>query len=128
MDAKAGPMAAETRIGHVHLNVADLGGAEAFYCGLLGFDVTVRGYPGALFVSTGGYHHDLGLNTWAGEGAPPPPARALGLNRFELVVEEPLELDRLERRLSEAGIGARRENGTVRTTDPFENAVVLEAR
>ena len=125
MDAKAGPMAAETRIGHVHLNVADLGGAEAFYCGLLGFDVTVRGYPGALFVSTGGYHHDLGLNTWAGQGAPPPPAGGLGLNRFELVVDEPSELDRLEGRLSEAGIGARREDGPVYVADPSDNWVLL---
>jgi catechol 2,3-dioxygenase len=128
VDAEAGPMAAETRIGHVHLNVAELGGAEAFYCGLLGFDVTVRGYPGALFVSTGGYHHDLGLNTWAGQGAPPPPAGALGLNRFELVVDKPSELDRLEGRLSQAGIGTRQENGPVYVADPSDNCVLLRAR
>ena len=69
-DAQAG-MPSGTRIGHVHLNVGDLTAAEAFYSGGLGFDVMVRGYPGALFVSAGGYHHHLGLNTWAGEGAPP---------------------------------------------------------
>lgn len=127
-DGDAREMATETRIGHVHLNVADLAEAEAFYAGLLGFDVTVRGYPGALFVSTGGYHHDLGLNTWAGEGAPPPPAGALGLNRFELVVDERSELDRLEARLSEAGMAARRADGGIQTADPFRNGVLLKAR
>ena len=53
-----------TRMGHVHLQVRDSPAAEAFYAGALGFDPTVRGYPGALFVSAGGYHHHLGLNTW----------------------------------------------------------------
>ena len=66
---------AGTAIGHVHLHVADLRQAEDFYCGVLGFDVTQRGYPGALFVSAGGYHHHLGLNIWAGAGAPPQPVR-----------------------------------------------------
>jgi len=127
-DADIGSMATETRIGHVHLNVGDLAGAEAFYCGLLGFDVTARGYPGALFVSTGGYHHDLGLNTWAGQGAPPPPHGALGLNRVELVVDAPSELDRLEGRLSDAGIGAGRADGAVQTADPFGNDVLLRTR
>ncbi|MDQ2839407.1 MAG: VOC family protein, partial [Actinomycetota bacterium] len=54
----------ETRIGHVHLQVSELEQSEAFYAGVLGFDVMVRGYPGALFVSVGGYHHHIGLNTW----------------------------------------------------------------
>ncbi len=79
-------LAAGTRIGHVHLNVADLGDSERFYVSELGFDVTVRSYPGALFVSAGGYHHHLGLNTWNGEGAPPPPPGAVGIDRFELAV------------------------------------------
>ena len=84
-DASAG-MPPGTRIGHVHLNVGDLAAAEAFYSGALGFDVTVRGYPGALFVSAGGYHHHLGLNTWAGEGVPPPPSGSRGLREFEIVL------------------------------------------
>lgn len=75
-----------TRIGHVHLNVADLEASEAFYSGELGFDVMVRGYPGALFVAAGGYHHHIGLNTWNGPGAPPPPPGALGLDNFEVIV------------------------------------------
>src|SRR3954464_10170378 len=86
-DAEA-PMPHGTRIGHVHLNVGDLTAAEAFYSGALGFDVMVRGYPGALFVSAGGYHHHLGLNTWAGEGAPPPPPGSRGLREFEVVLPD----------------------------------------
>ena len=55
---------------------------EAFYCGGVGFEPTVRGYPGALFVAAGGYHHHLGMNTWVGTGAPPPPENAVGLRSF----------------------------------------------
>ena len=83
-----GPMPAETTMGHVHLNVSELAGTEAFYAGDLGLDVTLRGYPGALFMSSGGYHHHVGANTWVGEGAPPPPAGALGLRWFEIVTPE----------------------------------------
>ncbi len=71
-----------TTIGHVHLHVPHLDAAEAFYCGRIGFEPTVRGYPGALFVAAGGYHHHLGLNTWMGIGAPPPPEHAVGLRSF----------------------------------------------
>jgi catechol 2,3-dioxygenase len=77
-----------TTIGHVHLHVADLGAAESFYAGDLGLDVTVRSYPGALFLSRDGYHHHLGLNTWQGEGAPPPPPGSRGLEDFELVLPD----------------------------------------
>jgi catechol 2,3-dioxygenase len=75
---------AETIMGHVHLHVPHLDTAEAFYCGRIGFDPVVRRYPGALFVSAGGYHHHLGLNTWAGIGAPPPPENAVGLRTFTI--------------------------------------------
>jgi catechol 2,3-dioxygenase len=78
-------MADGTVIGHVHLNVADIPASERFWCDEVGFDVTVRTYPGALFVSAGGYHHHLGLNTWNGPGAPPPPPGAIGLERFQVV-------------------------------------------
>lgn len=77
---------AGTKIGHVHLNVSDLDAAERFYSDELGFDVMVRGYPGALFVAADGYHHHLGLNTWNGVGAPPPPEGSLGLDHFEVLV------------------------------------------
>ena len=71
-------------MGHVHLHVPHLDAAEAFYFGRVGFEPTVRGYPGALFVAAGGYHHHLGLNTWAGAGAPPPPEHAVGLRSFTI--------------------------------------------
>jgi catechol 2,3-dioxygenase len=79
------PLADGTVIGHVHLNVADIDDSERFWCDEFGFDVTQRSYPGALFVSAGGYHHHLGLNIWNGPGAPPPPQGAIGLERFEVV-------------------------------------------
>jgi catechol 2,3-dioxygenase len=73
---------AGTQIGHVHLHVPDLTRAEALYCSEIGFTPTLRRYPGALFVAAGGYHHHLGLNVWAGVGAPPPPANTAGLRGF----------------------------------------------
>jgi catechol 2,3-dioxygenase len=120
-------MPAGTRIGHVHLNVGDLAAAEAFYSGALGFDVMVRGYPGALFVSAGGYHHHLGLNTWAGEGAPPPPPGSLGLRHFEIKLPGTAQLDAEEDRLRDAGFEPRREGNRVLVTDPSGNGVVLTA-
>jgi catechol 2,3-dioxygenase len=75
-----------TRIGHVHLHVSDIPSSEAFYAGELGLDVTVRSYPGALFLSRDGYHHHVGLNTWQGVGAPAPPPGSRGLEDFELVL------------------------------------------
>jgi catechol 2,3-dioxygenase len=83
-----------TTIGHVHLHVPHLDAAEAFYCGRVGFEPTLRGYPGALFVAAGGYHHHLGLNTWTGIGAPPPPEHAVGLRAFtiESAAVEPAEI------------------------------------
>lgn len=75
---------AGTVIGHVHLHVPSLIAAERLYCGIVGFEPMVRTYPGALFVAAGGYHHHLGLNTWMGEGAPPPPENAVGLRWFSV--------------------------------------------
>lgn len=71
-----------TTIGHVHLHVSHLEAGEGFFCGEVGFEPTVRGYPGALFVAAGGYHHHLGMNTWVGAGAPPPPENAVGMRAF----------------------------------------------
>ncbi len=79
---------AGTRIGHVHLHVPDLAQAEARYCDDIGFTPMLRRYPGALFVAAGAYHHHLGLNVWAGAGAPPPPAEAVGLRGFTIAARE----------------------------------------
>ena len=73
-----------TRIGHMHLQVSELEQIERFYAGVLGFDVMVRAYPGALFVSAGGYHHHIGLNTWNSRGGATPPPGAIGLGAYEI--------------------------------------------
>lgn len=91
-------------IGHVHLHVADLQKAEAFYHGVLGLEVTQRSYPGALFLSAGGYHHHLGLNIWAGKGAPPPPPEAVGLLSFSIRIPDQQTFERLAHRLQSAGL------------------------
>src|SRR4051812_29114398 len=67
------PIIAGTRIGHVHLKVADLDRALGFYCGVLGFELMQRMGSGAAFISAGGYHHHIGLNTWESKGGQPPP-------------------------------------------------------
>jgi catechol 2,3-dioxygenase len=126
-DDQASGMPPGTRIGHVHLNVGDLTAAKAFYSGALGFDVTVRGYPGALFVSAGGYHHHIGLNTWAGEGAPPPPPGSRGLRQFEIRLPGREQLAAEEDRLREAGYEPSREEDQVTVSDPSGNRVVLTA-
>jgi catechol 2,3-dioxygenase len=74
-----GPIDPGTRIGHVHLKVSDLGRSLEFYCGVLGFELMQRYGSQAAFVSAGGYHHHLGLNTWESAGGSPPPAGSTGL-------------------------------------------------
>ena len=76
---KIHPIIAGTRIGHVHLKVADLDRALGFYCGVLGFEVMQRMSSGAAFISAGGYHHHIGLNTWESKGGHPPPPGTTGL-------------------------------------------------
>ena len=76
----------QTDLGHIHLHVGDLGTAERFYHEFLGLAVTQRSYPGALFFSTGGYHHHVAVNTWAGER--PPPFDSIGLISYRLAVPE----------------------------------------
>jgi catechol 2,3-dioxygenase len=93
-----------TRIGHTHLQVSELDRTEAFYAGVLGFDVTVRGYPGALFVSAGGYHHHLGLNTWNSAGSGPPAPGSVGLRSFEVVVPGSDALAAVLARVTDAGL------------------------
>jgi catechol 2,3-dioxygenase len=119
------PLAARTGMGHVHLNVADLADGERFYADLLGLDVTARGYPGALFLSAGGYHHHLGLNTWRGEGAPPPPAGSLGLRSFELTLPTAAALEQVVERLREGGADVAADGDATTVRDPFENRLSL---
>lgn len=81
------PIHPETRIGHVHLKVADIERSLAFYCGVLGFELQQRFGTGAAFISAGGYHHHIGLNTWESLGGKPPPPGSTGL--FHLAVLYP---------------------------------------
>jgi catechol 2,3-dioxygenase len=120
-------MPAGTRMGHVHLQVSDITAAEDFYHGVLGFDVTVRGYPGALFVSAGGYHHHIGLNTWNSAGAAPPPPGAVGLCSFDVRLPDRDELDRVLARVSAAGLAADALDGATAVRDPSGNAVLLRS-
>lgn len=126
-DSPPGGMTPGTRLGHVHLNVADIPASERFYAGALGFDVTVRGYPGALFVSAGGYHHHVGLNTWMGEGAPPPPPGARGLERFEVVVPTAADVDAAEQLLTDSGVQTGRSDEGLTAVDPSGNRVLLRS-
>ncbi|MGH2436037.1 MAG: VOC family protein [bacterium] len=96
-------MPAGTGIGHIHLRVGDLARSERFYAGTLGFEVIVRSYPGALFVSAGGYHHHIGLNTWAGTGIPPMTPEGAGLRYFSITIPEQQALDDAVRRLRNMG-------------------------
>jgi catechol 2,3-dioxygenase len=118
---------ASTRMGHVHLQVSDLRAAEDFYSGVLGFEVTVRGYPGALFVSAGGYHHHLGLNTWQSRGAQPRPPGGVGLDRFEVVLPDSAELESVVKRVQGRGVEIEQRPDGYLTTDPSGNRVLLRA-
>nr|WP_243848643.1 VOC family protein [Lysinibacter cavernae] len=113
-------------MGHVHLKVGNLAEAEAFYSGILGFDVTSR-VDGAIFYSAGGYHHHLATNTWNSEGAGERPATA-GLKKLSIVVEDTAELDAVENRLDAAGIQSTRTTDGITTTDPWGTNIELTAR
>lgn len=82
------PIAAGVRIGHVHLKVADIDRSLAFYCGVLGFQLTQRLGRDAAFISAGGYHHHIGLNTWESRGGMPPPPGTTGLYHAAILYPE----------------------------------------
>lgn len=94
----------DVRIGHVHLKVADLERALAFYRDVLGFEVTQRFGPQAAFLSAGGYHHHLGLNTWESAGGSPPPPGTTGLYHVAILYPTRAELAAALRRLLEAKV------------------------
>jgi len=119
---------AGTTMGHVHLQVADIAAAEAFYHGVLGFDVMVRSYPGALFVSAGGYHHHIGLNVWQSYRSGPPAPGSIGLRSFEVQLPDGEALDAVIDRVRAAGIPAAHRDGATLVRDPSGNGVVLTTR
>jgi catechol 2,3-dioxygenase len=103
--APAGSLPAETRIGHVHLKVADLDRAVRFYRDALGFDLVTRVGDQAAFLSAGGYHHHVGLNTWESQGGSPPPPGTTGLYHFAINYPTRRDLAAALRRLLDAGWG-----------------------
>jgi catechol 2,3-dioxygenase len=100
----ATPVAPGTRIGHVHLKVADLDRALAFYSGVLGFELQQKYGTQAAFVSAGGYHHHIGLNTWESRGGTPPPSGHTGLFHTAILYPTRRDLADALRRLIAAGI------------------------
>jgi catechol 2,3-dioxygenase len=98
------PVDPGTRIGHVHLKVADIESALAFYCGVLGFELMQRYGDSAAFVSAGGYHHHIGLNTWESKGGTPPPPGTTGLYHLAILYPTRAALADALRRLIKADI------------------------
>jgi catechol 2,3-dioxygenase len=118
-------LAKGTIMGHIHLHVANLQESERFYCAILGFDLMAKMAGSALFISAGGYHHHLGLNVWAGVGAPPPPANAVGLHYYTIVLPNKEQLDNTLTRLRTVGIIPEpREEGWF-VKDPSQNGIML---
>jgi catechol 2,3-dioxygenase len=103
-ESRSEPIDPRVDIGHVHLKVADLDRALDFYVGVLGFELRQRIGDEVAFVSAGGYHHHIGLNTWHSKDAPPPPARSTGLFHVAIRYPDRQALADALRRLSEAGI------------------------
>jgi catechol 2,3-dioxygenase len=118
-------LAPQTVIGHIHLHVARIPAAEAFYCGVLGFELMQHYGPSAGFVSAGGYHHHIGLNTWAGLDAPPPPADAVGLRYFTIVLPNPAALAEVKDRIEQAKVEYKEKDALIFLRDPARNGVVL---
>jgi catechol 2,3-dioxygenase len=121
---------ADTRIGHVHLKVSDLEKAMAFYCDLLGFEVMDRYGTGAVFISAGGYHHHIGLNTWYSKNAPAPPQRSTGLFHTAILYPTRKDLAIVLKRLMEAsypltGVADHGVSEALYLDDPDGNGVEL---
>ncbi|MFD2630574.1 VOC family protein [Oceanobacillus kapialis] len=114
----------ETIIGHIHLHVDRLETAEAFYSKGLNFSVVAR-YPGALFTSTGGYHHHIGLNIWNGEGAPSPKTNSVGLNWFSLKFPDEDAREKAIERLKALGIEVATYSTYMDVKDPAGNTIRL---
>lgn len=121
---------AQTHIGHVHLKVADLDRAMKFYCDLLGFELTTMYGTDAAFISAGGYHHHIGLNTWYSKGGSPPPVQSTGLYHTAIVYPTRKDLATILQRLRDAGypLSGASDHGVSEAlylSDPDQNGVEL---
>jgi len=115
----------DTVIGHMHLHVRDIAEAEGFYRDVLGFDLVLRYGPSASFLSAGGYHHHIGVNTWAGMGAPAPPEDAVGLRWYEIRIPNRDELDRVADQARQAGYALEKRGEGLYLQDPSRNGILL---
>jgi catechol 2,3-dioxygenase len=130
MDQPAYTIPPNTRIGHVHLKVADLNRALDFYCGLLGFELITSYGTEAAFISAGGYHHHIGLNTWYSKDAPPAPVRSAGLFHTAILYPTRHDLALVYKRLLDArypltGVADHGVSEALYLNDPDRNGVEL---
>jgi catechol 2,3-dioxygenase len=115
----------ETIIGHMHLHVRDIAESERFYGEVIGFDLMLRYGPSASFLSVAGYHHHLGVNTWTGVGAPPPPEDALGMRWYEILLPNQDDLDQLVLRLIQNDVRFDERERDIFLRDPSANGIRL---
>jgi catechol 2,3-dioxygenase len=118
----------DTTLGHMHLHVAHLPEAQAFYENVLGLDTMVVIPGSAVFLSAGGYHHHLGINTWNGVGVPPPPPDTVGLRYFTVQLPDEEEQAGLADRLEQAGVPFETHEDGFLVRDPSQNALVFTVR
>jgi catechol 2,3-dioxygenase len=126
-DHPQNPISAQVSMGHIHLHVCDLQDALDFYHGVLGFDIMGIARPFQVaFVSAGGYHHHIGLNTWQGVGIPQPPANAQGLRTFSVILPHQDALNAVLERVDRAGLSLETVEGGQMVLDPCLNGVLLK--
>ena len=118
---------AGTRVGHIHLQVGDIPEAEHFYHTILGFDVTAK-MPTALFISAGGYHHHIGMNTWHSLGAKPTPATRAGLQFYVIAIPTAEALQQVKERLAAHNIPFEEQEDLIHVNDPWSNAILLKVQ
>ncbi|KAI7247971.1 hypothetical protein KC345_g11900 [Hortaea werneckii] len=116
---------AGTVMGHVHFHVGDLAEATKFYVDALGFMPTTHYGDSALFISAGGYHHHMGLNIWAGQGAPAAPANAPGIDYFTLLLPSSQDVAEVAERVKRAGYRVEVADGITTVTDPWNIGIQL---
>lgn len=119
-------MPAGTIMGHIHLHVSELQKTEEFYTKGLGFEVVTRYGGQALFISTGKYHHHIGLNTWNGVGAPPAAENSVGMESYTMVFPSEEQREQILSQLKEMGVAVTEEKGAYITADPSGNRIRLE--
>jgi catechol 2,3-dioxygenase len=111
----------ETEIGHIHLKVSDIFKAEIFYSNTLGFNVTTASYPGALFLSAGGYHHHIGTNIWHSKNGTPPPENSLGLISYTIYIPGKEYLEEIEKSAKESNLFIEKHDGLSIVVKDFDN-------